>query len=87
VIPRTFIFTARKVIALDVLSKACSETTFRDSRRPFASILDLTRTFENVTLEKVLLEWMDRLSTCIRTNDDSAGGDEERVKGWEYFIR
>jgi hypothetical protein len=31
---------------------------------------------ENVTLERVFLEWMDRLAKSINTNGHYVGGDE-----------
>jgi hypothetical protein len=39
-------------------------------------ILDLTGDIQKVTLERVFLEWMDRLAKCISINGVYIGGDE-----------
>jgi hypothetical protein len=52
------------------------ERHFETGDEHFAVIIDLTNTIEKVTLDKVFLEWMDRLAKYIRTNGDYVGGDE-----------
>jgi hypothetical protein len=41
-----------------------------------AAILALLDTIEKVTLEMVFLQWMERLTKCLSTNDEYVGGDE-----------
>jgi hypothetical protein len=53
----------------------------------FAAIRDLLDTIEKATLERVFLEWMERLAKCISSNGEDVGGDEERVTDWECFVR
>jgi hypothetical protein len=36
----------------------------------------LLDTIEKVTLERVFLEWMERLTKCLSTNGEYMGGDE-----------
>jgi hypothetical protein len=41
----------------------------------------LTGTIEKATLERVSLEWMERLDKCISTNGEHAGGVKNRFRG------
>jgi hypothetical protein len=41
-----------------------------------AAILALLYTIEKVTLERVFLEWMEKLIKCLSTNGEYVGGDE-----------
>jgi hypothetical protein len=42
----------------------------------FAAITHLMGSIEKVTLERVLLEWMDRLAKCLSPNGDFLGEHE-----------
>jgi hypothetical protein len=41
-----------------------------------AARMELTNTIEKATLERVFLEWMERLGKCISANGEHVGGDE-----------
>jgi hypothetical protein len=47
---------------------------FEDGDQLFDAISALTETIEKVTLQRVLLEWMERLRRCIDTNGEYVGG-------------
>jgi hypothetical protein len=47
---------------------------FEDGDQLFDAIMVLTETIEKVTLQRVFLEWMERLRTDIGTNGEYAGG-------------
>jgi hypothetical protein len=47
---------------------------FADKDQLFDAIMALTETIENVTLQRVFLEWMERLRRCIGTNGEYIGG-------------
>jgi hypothetical protein len=47
---------------------------FEDGDQLFDAIMALTGTIEKVILQRVFLEWMERLRRCIDTNDEWVGG-------------
>jgi hypothetical protein len=52
-----------------------------------ATIMELMGIIEQATLERVCLEWMERLRKCISTNGEYVGGDESKVQRLECFSR
>jgi hypothetical protein len=47
---------------------------FEDGNQLFDAIMALTGIIEKVTLQRVFLEWMERLRRCIDTNGEYVGG-------------
>jgi hypothetical protein len=47
---------------------------FEDGDQLFDANTALTGTIEKVTLQRVFLEWMERLRRCIDTNGEYVGG-------------
>jgi hypothetical protein len=47
---------------------------FKDGDQLFDAIMALTGTFAKVTLQRVFLEWMERLRRHIDTNGEYVGG-------------
>jgi hypothetical protein len=44
--------------------------SFEDADQPLAAMKGVREGIENVTLQAVFLEWMDRLRKCIATNGE-----------------
>jgi hypothetical protein len=65
-----------RLFALRVSQKHAPGTTFRDWGGEFSGDTDLLGTIEIVTLEKIFLEWMERLAKCININGEYVGWDE-----------
>jgi histone-lysine N-methyltransferase SETMAR len=49
---------------------------FETGEERLAAMRDMLATIEKVTLERVFLEWMERLAKCISTFGEYVGGDE-----------
>jgi hypothetical protein len=47
---------------------------FEDGDQLFDALMALTETIEKVTLQRVFLEWMERLRRCTETNGEYVGG-------------
>jgi hypothetical protein len=69
------------------LKQRLQEQHFEDGDQLFDAIMALTGNIEKVTLQKVFLEWMERLRRCIDINGEYVGGPNSIVKKRECFIQ
>jgi hypothetical protein len=57
---------------------------FETGEELLAAIRDLLDTTEKVTLERVFLEWMERLAKSISISGEYVGGDANRLPNTRY---
>jgi hypothetical protein len=60
----------------DYLESMLQRRHFKAENSLFGPIMDLSGANEKVTLERVFLEWMDKLAKCLSANGDDVGADE-----------
>jgi hypothetical protein len=60
--------------------------SFEDADRPFAAVEAVLEGIENVILQAVFLEWMDRFRKCIAANGETEEAQINVIEEWSFIL-